>query len=85
MSAVSYSFGSADSAVVKTSGERERYGKKGEVMKYGNIYLYFLTKCLKQHGSNFTFEKIAVTNNTQNSLPDTVKLMLKAKGVTFKT
>ena len=41
-------FGSANIAVAKTSGERERYGKKGEVMNYhGNIYVHFLTKCLK--------------------------------------
>ena len=77
-------FGSADIAVVKTSEERERYGKKGEAMKYGNIYLHFLTKCLKQHDSNFAFEKIAVTKNTQDSLPDSVKLMLEANGVTFE-
>ena len=78
-------FASADIAGVKTSGKRERYGKKGEVMKYhGNIYLHFLTKCLKQHDSNFAFEKIAVTKNTQDSLPDSVKLMLEAKEVTFE-
>ena len=77
-------FGSADIAVVKTSEERERYGKKGEAMKYGNIYLHFLTKCLKQHDSNFAFEKIAVTKNTQDSLPDSVKLMLEVKGFTFE-
>ena len=78
-------FGSADIAVVKTSGERKRYGKKGEVMKhYGNIYLNFLTKCLQHHDSNFAFQKIAVTKNTQDSLPDSVKLMLEAKEVTFE-
>ena len=70
---------------MKTSGKRERYGKKGEVMKYhGNIYLHFLTKCLKQHDSKFAFKKIAVTKNTQDSLPDSVKLMLEANGVTFE-
>ena len=54
-------------------------------MKYhGNIYLNFLTKRLKQHDSNFAFEKIAVTKNTRDSLPDYVKLMLEAKGVTFE-
>ena len=59
--------------------------KKGKVMKYhGNINLNFLTKCLKQHDSNFAFEKIAVTKNTQDSLPDSVKLMLEAKAVTFE-
>ena len=77
-------FGSADIAVVKTSGERERYGNKGEVMKYhGNIHQNFLTKCLKQHDSNFAFGEIAVTKNPQDSLHDSVKLMLEAKGVTF--
>ena len=69
-------FGSADIAIVKTSDERERYKKKGEVMKHhGNIHLYFLTKCLKEHDSNFAFEKIAVTMNTQDSLLDSVKLI----------
>ena len=77
-------FGSADIAVVKTSGKRERCGKKDQVMKYhGNIYLHFLTKCLKQHDVKFAFEKIAVTKNAQHSLPDSVKLMLEGKGVTF--
>ena len=75
---------SADIAVVKTSGKRERCGKKGQVMKYhGNIYLHFLTKCLNQHDVNFAFEKIAVRKNAQHSLPDSVKLMLEGKGVTF--
>ena len=51
-------------------------------MKYlGNIYLHFLTKCLKQHDSNFAFEKIVVTKNTQDSLPDSINLMLEAKEV----
>ena len=49
---------------------KRKIWKKGEVMKcHGNIYLHFLIKCLKQHDSNFAFEKIAVTENT----PDSVK------------
>ena len=51
-------------------------------MKYlGNIYLHFLTKCLKEHDSNFAFEKIVVTKNTQDLLPDSITLMLEAKEV----
>ena len=59
--------------------------KKGEVMKYhGNIYPHFLTKCLKQYDSKLAFEKIAITKNTQDSLPDSIKLMLEAKEITFE-
>ena len=65
---------------MKIFGERERSGKKGEVMKYQkNIYLHFLTKCQKEHDSNFAFEKIVVTKKTLNSLT-----MLEAREVTFE-
>ena len=54
-------------------------------MKYhGNIYLHFFKKCLKQHDSNFASQKIAVTKSTQDSLPDSVKLLLEAKGVRLR-
>ena len=69
-----------DIVVLKTTDERERYGEKGEVMSYHrNIYLHFLTKCLKQHHSNFPFEEIAVTKNTQDSSLFFVKSLLEAK------
>ena len=76
--------GSADISAMKTSAERQRYEKRVQLKYHGNIYPSFLTKCLKQHDSNFAFGKITVTKNTQDSFPGWVKLMLDAKRVLFE-
>ena len=54
-------FSAADHILVKTTGEREFVDKKGKVVRQnGNVYLHYLTSCLKEHKPSFTFDQIVV-------------------------
>ena len=46
-------FQACDIAIIKTTGHNA-YDKNGKIIKYqANIYLHFLTNCLKQHDKKF--------------------------------
>jgi hypothetical protein len=50
-------FNQADKVIVKSVGIRERTDKSGKVVKYtGNVYLHYLTNCLKEYDQNFPFK-----------------------------
>ena len=76
------SFQSFDIAEIKTVGLRERYDKKtGEIVKQqANVYLHFLTECLKQYDQKFKFSSVMVSNRTQEHLPSASLDLLKSKG-----
>ena len=49
-------------------------------MKYtGNVYLHFLTKCLKEFEQNFKFSAVTVTSKTLKFIPDGISKNLEAK------
>lgn len=59
----------SDVVVVKTTGERQFKDKKGEnVVQTGNIYLHYMTKCLKEFDQNFQFISLIVPTYTQAGL-----------------
>ena len=75
-------FQQADIVLVKTTGVRERTDKSGKFVKYtGNVYLHFLTKCLKEFDQRFSFSAITVPSKTLTFLPDGSRESLEAKGL----
>ena len=51
----------SDKVIIKSVGVRERTDKSGKIVKYiGNIYLHYLTNCLKEYDQNFAFNAINV-------------------------
>lgn len=75
-------FQQADIVLVKTTGVRERTGKSGKFVKYtGNVYLHFLTKCLKEFDQRFSFSAITVPSKTLTFLRDGSRESLEAKGL----
>ena len=63
---------------------REITDKDGNQKKYtGNIYLHYLTKCLKSYDQKFDFLKANVPKRTQELLPARAVESLKAKGLTL--
>jgi len=82
MSTMSHSFTDADKFVIKTSGSREVTDKTGVKKTYpGNIYLHFLTKCLKTYDQKFSFAAIVVPDATKEQLHDNWKPILRKKGI----
>ncbi len=78
-------FNTGDKVLVKTVGVRERTDRSGKVVKYsGNVYLHFLTRCLKEYDQNFSFNAIRVPMNTLKLLPKGSKENLQAKGLTVE-
>ena len=69
--------------VIKTSGERTHHCTKTgkEKNSFGNLYLHFLTKCLKQYESNFKISQIYVPSYTAGRLSINVVRSLKEKGL----
>jgi len=77
-----HSFTDADKFVIKTSGSREVTDKTGVKKTYpGNIYLHFLTKCLKTYDQKFSFAAIVVPDATREQLHDNWKPILRKKGI----
>lgn len=73
-------FQQADIILVKTVGVRERTDKSGKLVKYtGNVYLHFLTKCLKEFFLNSKFSAVTVQSKTLKFLPDGSRENLEAK------
>ena len=76
------SFNQADKAIVKTVGVRERTEKSGKICRYtGNVYLHYLTKCLKDYNQNFSFRAVKVPSRTLTFLPEGSAAKLKEKGL----
>lgn len=75
-------FHQADVVLVKTVGVRERTDKSGKQVKYtGNVYLHYLTKCLREYDQNFAFNAILVPSRTLEFLPDGSRKKLTEKGL----
>ena len=68
--------------LVKTVGVRERTDKTGKIVKYtGNVYLHYLTKCLKEFDQRFSFSAITVPARTLSFLPEGSHESFAAKGL----
>ena len=75
-------FNQADTVLVKTVGVHECTDKSGKISKYtGNVYLHYLTKCLKEFDQNFSFIAINVPIHTLTFLPDGSHERLSRKGL----
>ena len=77
-------FNDTDKFIIKTFGERE--GRIDKSTGYPNvyqenIYLHYLTKCLKKHDSNFDYNKVLVPEGTKAFIQDTWKQELRKKGI----
>jgi len=76
-------FGKSDVVVVKTVGSRERTDKNGKSIRYqGNVYLHYLTSCLREYDQHFSFKNIEVSARTLGYLPASSKQMFLDKGLT---
>ena len=53
---------------VKTVGITDKTGSKKKFS--GNIYLHYLTKCLRNYDLNFNFKIVSVPKCTQEKLPE---------------
>jgi len=70
-----------DIVVIKTSGEREFTDKKGKKNhQHGNVYIHYLTKCIRQYDPMFTFSQLVVPESTQDGLSNGNIQELKRKG-----
>lgn len=75
-------FNTSDKVIIKSVGVLERTDKSGKIVKYtGNIYLHYLTNCLKEYDQNFAFNAINVPSRTMNFLPKGSRETLIAKGL----
>ena len=75
-------FNAPDILLVKTVGVREITDKTGSKKKFsGNIYLHYLTKCLRQYDSNFNFKMVNVPKRTQEKLPERGPEHIRKKGM----
>ena len=64
-------FNATDILLLKTVGVREITDKAGSKKKFsGNIYLHYLTKCLREYDLNFSFKMVSVPKRTQEKLPE---------------
>ena len=75
------SFTDADLVAVKTTAPREftdSQGKKRKVVS--NIYLHYLTTCLKAFKQGFDFTNIRIPKSTQALLPAAALERIKQKG-----
>jgi hypothetical protein len=76
------SFNQADLVLVKTVGVREHTDKSGKHVKHmGNVYLHYLTKCLKEFDQNFSFGAVNVPARTLTFLPKRSSEKLREKGL----
>ena len=68
--------------IIKSVGFRERTDESGKIVKYtGNIYLHYLTNCLKEYDQNFAFNAINVPSRTVTFLPKGSRETFVAKGL----
>ena len=75
-------FGRNDVVMVKTVGNRERTDKNGKTVKYqGNVYLHYLTSCLREYDRNFSFKNVVVSARTLALLPDNSRQIFLDKGL----
>ena len=75
-------FGRNDVVLVKTVGSRERTDKNGKTVKYqGNVYLHYLTSCLREYDQNFSFKNVVVSARTLALLPDNSRQIFLDKGL----
>lgn len=75
-------FNMADKVVIKSVGVRERTDKSGKIVKYsGNVYLHYLTSCLREYDQNFSFHAITVPSRTLKYLPRGSRETLLAKSL----
>lgn len=75
------SFMPQDFVGVKTTSDREYTDKNGQKKKsFGNVYLHYITTCLKEFDQNFNFNSINVPKGTQNHLKPSEIHKLKTKG-----
>eukprot|EP00111_Clytia_hemisphaerica_P014489 TCONS_00042663-protein len=73
-----------DRFVLKTRGMRERppdKDKGGRKLYEGNVYLHFLTDCLKKWDKKFKYETVIVPNSTKEKTQDKWKPYLRKKGI----
>ena len=64
-------FTSSDVIVVKTTAMREFTDPTGKQRRHsGNVYLHYLTNCLKGHDQKFQFSAIIVPDKTKVHLTD---------------
>jgi len=72
----------ADKVVVKSVGVRERTDKSGKIVKYsGNVYLHYLTTCLREYDQTLSFHAITVPSRTLKYLLRGSRETLLAKGL----
>ena len=75
-------FNASYKVVVKSNGIRERTDKSGKIVRYtGNVYLHYLTNCLKEYDQNFSFHAITVPSSKLKHLPKGSRDKLVAKGL----
>lgn len=75
-------FWKKDVVLVKTVGSRERTDKNGKTVKYqGNVYLHYLTSCLREYDQNFSFKNVVVSARTLALLPDNSRQIFLDKGL----
>ena len=75
-------FHQGDAVVVKTAGVRERTDKSGKIVKYtGNVYLHYLTTCLRKYDQHFTFKDVTVSARTLSFLPKDSHILFLEKGL----
>ena len=75
-------FNATDILLVKTVGVREITDKKGSKKKLsGNIYLHYLTNCLRNYNLNFNFKMVSVPKRSQEKLPEGGPEQIRKKGM----
>ena len=75
-------FNATNILLVKTVRVREITDKTGSKKKFsGNMYLHYLTKCLKQYDLNFNFKMVSVPKRTQEKLPEGGPEQIRKKGM----
>ena len=79
-------FTSSDVIVVKTTAMREFTDPTGKQQRHsGNVYLYYLTNCLKGHNQKFQFSAIIVPDKTKVHLTDDQVAKLANIGCKFES
>lgn len=81
-----FAFNSSDVIAVKTRSLRSFTDKKTGKLKThaGNVYLHYLTKCLKSFEQNFQMKNIRVSVNTQSHLTKFEVEKLRKHGCTIE-
>lgn len=76
-----FNFETTDTVVIKSVGIREFTNSDGKRIKQkANVYIHYLTNCLKEFDDDFSFSKITVPKSTQIILGTASCSRLQAKG-----